>query len=146
MRKRQRHGQLRVGDVICLSYQEEVRYSDLEQERRQKALDASEAIDLEQAGKKKTKTLRSLAAPDFHYKGLLYSDGVTDQGVKVIAQHNDMSNNATNLFKQCLFRIEIKQNCEINNKVKELRVLRAEMKETLDLATNKTVDKKSGAV
>jgi hypothetical protein len=78
MRKRQRHGQLRIGDVICITYQEEVLFADLENERKNKALEATEGIDLEKAGKKQYKKLRSLATPDFHYKGILYSDGVTD--------------------------------------------------------------------
>jgi hypothetical protein len=53
--------------------------------------------------------------------------------------------NATNLFKQCLFRIEIRQNCEVNNRVRELEALRAEVKDTLDQATNKTQGGKGAA-
>lgn len=91
MRKRQRHGQLRIGDVVCLTYQEDVRHSDIEQERKARALEAAAAIDLSKAGRSTGKKIRSLATPDFQYKGLLYSDGVTDQGVKVIAQHNGLT-------------------------------------------------------
>jgi hypothetical protein len=58
--------------------------------------------------------LRSLAQPDFTYKGVLYTDGVTDQGIKVIPQVNELSQNGANCFKQCLFRIEIKQDCSAN--------------------------------
>jgi hypothetical protein len=64
--------------------------------------------------------------------------------VKVIPQLNSLTQNATNLFKQCLFRIEIRQNCEINNRVRELQALRAEVKDTLDQATNKTQSAKGG--
>ena len=45
------------------------------------------------------KKMRSLEKPEDIYKGLLYSDGVTDRGFKVISKLNSTSMNAKNLFK-----------------------------------------------
>ena len=78
--------------------------------------------------KKKEQKFRSLVEPDQKYKGLLYSDGVTDQGVKVMPINTGLVQNACNLYKQCLFRIEIKQDCEINNRVRELLETRDHIK------------------
>jgi hypothetical protein len=71
--------------------------------------------------KKTEKQTRSLEEPDFKYRGLLFSDGVTDQGIKVLPKRNDKTSNASSLFKQCLFRIEIKQGCDINIKGHQLK-------------------------
>lgn len=78
--------------------------------------------------KKNEKSKRVLDDPDFKYKGLLYSDGVTDIGIKVLPKRNEMTNNASSLFKQCLFRLEIKQGCDINTKGHELRAELGEVK------------------
>ena len=64
--------------------------------------------DASQLQRPKMKQQRHLDQPDYKYKGFFYSDGVTDQGVKVIPKNNEQSKNADCLFKQCLFRIEIK--------------------------------------
>jgi len=37
--------------------------------------------------------------PDDVYKGLLYSDGVTDRGFKIISKFNSAAQNAKNMFK-----------------------------------------------
>lgn len=78
--------------------------------------------------KKQDQRFRNLTEPDYKYKGLLFSDGVTDIGVKVMPQNNETAHNAANLFKQCLFRIEIKQDCQINNHVRELEETRDRIK------------------
>ena len=63
---------------------------------------------------KKQKQPRILESPDFKYKGLLYSDGITDKNIKILPATNDTSQNASNMFKQCIFKIEIQQDCEVN--------------------------------
>ena len=70
--------------------------------------------------KPRQKQVRHLEQPDFIYKGFLYSDGITDQGVKVIPKNNNLAQNADSKFKQCLFRIEIKQSCDVNKRAREL--------------------------
>tara|TARA_B110000285_G_C14761179_1_gene439629 strand:- start:153 stop:407 length:255 start_codon:yes stop_codon:yes gene_type:complete len=59
--------------------------------------------------------------PDDVYKGLLYSDGVTDRGFKIISKFNSAAQNAKNMFKQCLFRIEIQQDSSIIKKIDILK-------------------------
>ena len=61
-------------------------------------------------------------------------------GIKVLPKRNEMTNNASSLFKQCLFRIEIKQGCDINIKGHELREKLAEIKLTLE----KTIEENGG--
>lgn len=63
MHKRQKNGQLRFGDVICLGYHEDVYLND------GSGLAGVPGVEL---------------SPDYKYKGLLYSDGVTDKGIKMI--------------------------------------------------------------
>lgn len=119
MKIRQKKGQLRVGDVILLAYREEINLTELHEQRYNNALQsAPENVSL--ARQQEMRKLRNLAQPDFIYKGVLYTDGVTDQGIKVIPQVNELSQNGTNCFKQCLFRIEIKQDCSANQKQREL--------------------------
>ena len=126
MHKRQKNGQLRIGDIICLSFLEEIHNEQLKLEQFSLAYNsmAKNAYEF----KKKEKPQRVLDDPDFKYKGLLYSDGVTDIGVKVLPKRNEMTNNASSMFKQCLFRIEIKQGCDINTKGHELRAELTELK------------------
>jgi hypothetical protein len=53
-------------------------------------------------------TKRKLEEPDFVYKGMLCSDGVVEDGVNIVPRINNISANATNLFKLSLFRVEVK--------------------------------------
>jgi hypothetical protein len=62
------------------------------------------------------KKIRSLGKPDFIYKGVVHADGVTAQGTYVLPKQNEYAVNASNLFNQCLFRVEIKQKCEVNKR------------------------------
>jgi hypothetical protein len=76
MHKRQQNGQLRIGDVICLSFLEDI-YTDAVKEATFAAAYDSmpkNAFDF----KAKKKSQRILEEPDFKYKGLLFSDGVTE--------------------------------------------------------------------
>ena len=63
---------------------------------------------------------RTLDDPDYVYKGIFYSDGVVQSGVQVVPKINEITANATNLFKKCLFRVEIKQVCDLNQKLMDL--------------------------
>jgi hypothetical protein len=65
--------------------------------------------------------------PDYRYKGLLYSDGVTDKGMKMIPQTAYNSQSASTLFKQCLFRLEVVQDCEVNKRAFNLNALKADL-------------------
>lgn len=47
-------------------------------------------------------------------------------------QNNESTQNAANLFKQCLFRIEIKQDCQINNRFRDLEETRDQIKIQID--------------
>ena len=71
---------------------------------------------LKAGGKPPEKKIRSLEKPDFIYKGVVHADGVTAQGIKVLPKQNEYAYNASNLFNQCLFRVEIKQKCEVNKR------------------------------
>lgn len=73
----------------------------------------------------------NLEHPDYTYKGILYSDGVTDQGIKVIPHSNDSLQSACNLFKMCLFRIEVQQNCMFNMRARKLLQLKEETEQRL---------------
>jgi hypothetical protein len=53
----------------------------------------------EEAKNTNNNKIRSLEAPESVYKGLLYSDGVTDRGLKIISKLNSTACNAKNLFK-----------------------------------------------
>jgi hypothetical protein len=61
---------------------------------------------LERGEKGEAQNLCALAA-DGIYRGLIYSDGVTDQGLKIVPNYGGGTQNALSMFKQCLFRIEI---------------------------------------
>ena len=124
--KRQKHGQLRFGDVILLAFTEEVSRED--NLAKLEITDAGEAPELKSPPKKPH---RNLKEPDHIYRGFLYSDGVTDQGIKVIPYNTSQSQNAANLFKQCLFRIEIQQNCHVNKRAIKLIQQRNEAEERL---------------
>lgn len=71
---RQKNGQMRYGDIICLSYTEKI----------------------QECGDKST-----------IFRSLISSDGVTDQGLKVLPYWSCSNQTALNHLKQCLFRIEI---------------------------------------
>jgi hypothetical protein len=129
---------LRIGDVICLSFLEDIYIDAVKEATYAAAYDSMPKNAFEFKVKKKNQ--RILAEPDFKYKGLLYSDGVTDLGVKVLPKQNEMTNNASSLFKQCLFRIEIKQGCDINTKGHDLREQKAEVK----LSLEKTIEEVGG--
>ena len=83
MKIRQKKGQLRVGDVILLAYREEINFADLREQNYNAALQSMQE-NMSLARQQEARRLRSLAQPDFVYKGVLYTDGVTDQGIKVI--------------------------------------------------------------
>ena len=72
---------------------------------------------------------RELKAPDFVYKGLFSSDGVVENGVKILPKINNLSANATNLFKRSLFAIETQQQCDINTKLIEIKGKRESLEE-----------------
>ena len=74
MHRRQKNGQLRFGDVICLGYQEDIFL--------QQDADVPKSPFKALSGGEVSKTEER--KPDYKYKGLLYSDGVTDKGIKMI--------------------------------------------------------------
>mmetsp|Transcript_30173 Transcript_30173/g.46101 ORF Transcript_30173/g.46101 Transcript_30173/m.46101 type:complete len:289 (-) Transcript_30173:1943-2809(-) len=119
MHKRQKHGQLRIGDVILLMFHEDIHLAELNEERYANAVQSLQE-NLGNQQKPLAKKLRTLDKPDFRYKGVMFSNGITNQGINVIPQNNHLSHNASNLYKQCLFRVEIKQDCEVNKKQIEL--------------------------
>lgn len=82
--QRQKYAQLRFGDIICLSYQEKV------------------------GGGERGAAGRGEAGV---YRSLVHSDGVTDRGLKVLPLTGTGTQTALNQFKQCLFSVEIQQNC-----------------------------------
>ena len=41
----------------------------------------------------------------------------------MIPQIDRTAHNASNLYKQCLFRLEVKQDCQVNHKERELKTL-----------------------
>ena len=105
---------MRIGDIICINYIDEIHILDIKTKQKQDADDKSlskKRFLAPENIKKTEQQFRNLTEPDYKYKGLLFSDGVTDIGIKVMPQNNSSSQNAANLFKQCLFRIEIKQDC-----------------------------------
>lgn len=103
MHRRQKHGQLRFGDVICLSYHQDVFEGAKKKEEDYKKAVATlhDFVSVKQEEKSpfELKKRRNLDLPDSTYRGLLYSDGVTDRGIKVIPQENESAQNAGNLFK-----------------------------------------------
>ena len=125
MHKRQKNGQLRFGDVICLTYTQDI-FNDPDETKTNnlhKALSKSKVTS--------NKTKRNLDEPDYVYKGILYSDGVTDRGIKIIPQKSNAVQNASNLFKQCLFRVEVMQNCDVNKREKNLQAQKHEFENKL---------------
>lgn len=51
---------------------------------------------------------------------MVYSDGIIDANIKVIPQVTESNANASNMFKQCLFMIEVEQECDANEKAAKL--------------------------
>ena len=139
MTVRQQKGQLRIGDVILINYREEINLAELQERRYDNAL-AAMHDQMAALKAQEMKKLRNLAQPDFVYKGMLYTDGVTDQGIKIIPQVNELSQNGSNCFKQCLFRIEIMQDCGANKKEREL----LEQKAQTDQRLKKLIHDKGG--
>ena len=80
MKIRQKKGQLRIGDVILLSYREEINRQDLQEQRYNNALQSMQD-NVSLVRQQEMRKMRNLAPPDFIYKGVLYTDGVTDQGI-----------------------------------------------------------------
>lgn len=72
-----------------------------------------------------------LEGPSFVYRGVMNSDGVTDMCIKIIPHNNDSQQNASNLYKQCLFRIEVQQNCMFNERATKLRQLKENTEQRL---------------
>ena len=65
------------------------------------------------------------------YRGMFFTDGVTDQGVKVIPLQTEGSQNAQSMFKQCLFRVEVQQACEVNQRAHKLLQQKIEVENRL---------------
>lgn len=63
---------------------------------------------------------RLLGKPDYTYRGMVFSDGIIDSNMKVVPLQTEESQNATNMFRQCLFMIEIEQECAVNKKATKL--------------------------
>ena len=101
--KRQKQGQVRIGDVVMLAYHYDVYKALMDDHRAQVARQSL----MENKTPVAIKRQRTLERPDSKYKGYVFSNGISDQGVNVIPQINKKSQNAQNLFKQCLFKIEI---------------------------------------
>lgn len=51
---------------------------------------------------------------------MVFTDGIIDSNIQIIPQITESHANASNMFKQCLFMIEIEQECEINKKASKL--------------------------
>jgi hypothetical protein len=125
LERRQKSGQLRYGDVIALTYQEDVHWQALKDQYDEEAIDAMIELNA-QEGKgigqadQKIERKKILDEPDFVYRGMLYSDGITDSNLKVIPSQTEGSMSASNMFKQCLFMVEIQQECEVNKKANKL--------------------------
>jgi hypothetical protein len=79
----------------------------------------------------KYKKLRALEAPDFTYKGAVFQNGVTEQ-LRVIPSTGSGLFNGQNLFKNCIFGIEMQQDYSVNSKLSELLSYRDEVRKRLD--------------
>lgn len=123
---RQKAGQLRFGDVIALTYIEDIHTQALKLKYEEEA--ANSIIDNNAANQaqsqsdlnKSAKVSRLLGKPDYTYRGMVFSDGIIDSNMKVVPLQTEESQNATNMFRQCLFMVEIEQECAVNKKATKL--------------------------
>mmetsp|Transcript_20991 Transcript_20991/g.20119 ORF Transcript_20991/g.20119 Transcript_20991/m.20119 type:complete len:114 (+) Transcript_20991:119-460(+) len=91
-------GYLKIGDIVYLTFVEKV------YEGHSKSKHMEQETDFHFA--KFTET------PEFEYKGIVFSDGVTNKKFIVIPKQSEESMSASNLYKKCLFRIEVAFDCE----------------------------------
>ena len=78
---------MRIGDIICINYIDEIHLTDIKTKQKQQAEDqalSKKRFLVPENIKKNEPMFRNLTEPDYKYKGLLFSDGVTDIGIKVM--------------------------------------------------------------
>lgn len=75
---------------------------------------------------------------------MVFTDGIIESNIKVIPQVTESHANASNMFKQCLFMIEIQQECSINKKEIRLHQQKSEIEsrrnKMLQAGENKSID------
>lgn len=114
-------GFLRVGDIILLIYDEKV-FDELHDvgkvaAQTKEGIQHLELLEEKVAQKDNLKE-RITNKPDLIYKGVIFTDGVTNKHFSVMPRQNTAhifgQESAFTQFKKCLFRIEVAQECKYN--------------------------------
>jgi hypothetical protein len=106
-------GTLKIGDIVALNVNEQIF---LNQGAQNKKKQKAERDDDEEADQ----VYQMFEKPDIDYKGILMSDGTTNKSFNVIPKSHDFEVNGAAMFKKCLFRVEIAQECASSEEVQVL--------------------------
>jgi hypothetical protein len=93
---------VRIGDVVCIEFHEQI-FDGLKEYAK---------ID---EGKDNMQLAKIIEKPDFEYKGLVYSDGIVDEDIKLTTQETLNNQN------KAIFKIEVVQEYKFTEKYNELK-------------------------